>query len=454
MRYNSGSPVDLNSPRRSQIWPPAEPESLDTTNSRMTVKAKSESGKKTKVFTKFWRIVTGHRNYTPSEPDDQHNPEKLEKLDDDMPLAPPPPLSYLVERGSPDMAPTGGRQNSAPSISSTPPKFGYASPGMSPPTAPSSALPSPVSSRPPGPGMDHVEIRFAPNGRFDDAEDIHVDGLPKVIEPTKILQPATSVPDMRQVGVRSTSPPPPLPPLGPHHLQAFATTREKSLPPIPPNEEPASPRPSHRPRTVYTYDPRPLPPGTGPAHDFLPPNAPFRSNDVRRQSFGGLSSRPNLPSQTLYMNGNSATYDPRRSFSPRYDEFGSSRRSLGRIDMMHESLHPLPRSSQPLSKDTKWKSKFGLSSLLGRKNHNKSQDLSHEKSAYLFPTTTDSQDEWCVNYAASNSRLSGLSMAPPGQYNPRISIASRKALEELVSQDSEFVAYRYPSHDQRLDLFR
>lgn len=440
----------MNSPRRSQIWPPTEPEIFDTSTS--TAKVKPESGKKTKAFTKFWRKVTGHKNDTTANPEDQRN---REKVDDDLPLAPPPPLSYLVNRGPPEMALTGGRQNSTPSLSSTPPKFGFASPGMSPPTAPSSALPSPVSSRPPGPGLDAIEIRNPPSGRFDDVEEVQDVDLPRASESTKALHPAVSVPDMRQNGIRSSSPLPPLPSPGSYQLQNInMISREKSLPPIPPGEEPAAPsRAAARPRTVYTYDPRPLPPGTSPAHDFLPPNAPFRSGDARRQSFGGLSSRPKLLSQSVYTDGKSATFAPRRSFSPQYDEFGASRRSLGRIDNLQEPLPLMPRSPAPLSRDTKRKSKFGLSSLLGKKN-NKSQDLSHEKSAFLFPTTPDGQDEWCVNYATSNSRHSGLSMSSPGQFNPRMSVTSRKALEELVSQDSEFVAYRYPSNDQRLDLFR
>ncbi|KXN90614.1 hypothetical protein AN958_03854 [Leucoagaricus sp. SymC.cos] len=443
-RYFSGTPIELNSPRRSRIWPPADPESVDTATSA-TVKGKSDSGKKTKAFTKFWRKVTGHKNDNTSS-DDQRSREKLE---DDTPLAPPPPLSYLVERGSPEMA-VGSRQNSNPSLSSIPPKFGYGPSGMSPPTAPSSALPSPVSLRPPGPGLDGIEIRAAANGRFDDPDDVQDDTLPRITENSKLIHPVVSAPDMRQAGIRSTSPIPPLPSPASHQLQAIPAAREKSLPPIPPNEEPASPRPTDRPRTVYTYDPRPLPPGTGPAHDFLPPNVPFRSVDTRRQSFGGLSSRPNVSSQTIHVNGNMATLDPRKSLNPRYDEFGVSRRSLGRLDDIQAFQPPMPRSPLPLSKDTKRKSKFGLSSLLGKKN-NKSQDLTHEKSAYSFPTTGDGQDEWCVNYTTANSRHSGLSM---GQFNPRMSVASRRGLEELVSQDPDFVAYRYPSNDQRLDLFR
>jgi len=348
------------------------------------------------------------------------------------------------------MATTGGRQNSAPSISSIPPKFGFGSPGMSPMTAPSSPLPSPVSLRPPGQGLDMVEIRHTPGGRFDDTDGPQDHGLVTVVE-AKSLHPVLSVPDMRhQNGPRSSSPRPTIS-YSQQQMQAIDMVfRDKSLPPIPPGEEPAPFSPSDRPRTVYTYDPAPLPPGTGRAHDFLPPNAPFRSGDIRRQSFSGLSS-PNLPSQPIHLNGNSATYDDRRSIGPRYDEFGASRRSLGRIENI-QSAPPMPRLAVPLSKDSKRKSRFGLSSLLGKKN--KSQDFLHdEKSAFLFPTTQEGQDEW-YGYPTSNPRYSGLGVGSPGQFNPRMSVVSRKGLEDLVAQDPEFVAYRYPSHDQRLDLFR
>lgn len=427
-----------------------------------TGKSKSENAKKTKVFTKFWRKMTGQKNDSTFnlDLDDQHT---RDKSDDDTPLAPPPPLSYLVNRRSSDMALTGARQNSSPSIV-TGPKFGYASSGMSPPTAPSSSLPSPVSSRPPGPGLDAIDIKGASNGQFDDAEDIFEDGLAKVPDNAKGIQSTLSVSDLRQLGIRSPSP-------SPHQVQAVVPIhREKSLPPIPPNEEPAISSPGDRPRAVFTYDHRLLPSGTGAAHEFPPPITPFRSVDARRQSFGGVSSKPDLSSQPVYANGNTVSYDSRKAFVPRYDEFGFSKASLGRIDNIPEalpssphSLQPLsphslqpssPHPLQPLSKDNKRKSKFGLSNLLGKKN-NKSQDLSSEKSAYLFPTMPDgSQDEWCVNNDMFNSRSNGLSTAVPGHSNSRMSVVSRRALEDLVSQDSEFVAYRYPSHDQRLDLFR
>lgn len=371
---------------------------------------------------------------------------------DDLPLAPPPPLSYLVDRGSQDVPLTGGRQNSSLSLPSGPAKFGGTSSGMSPPTAPSSILPSPVSSRPPGNSLDAVEIKHAPSNSFDDTEEPqdNVDLL-RTPEYTKHLHPVL---EKRQSGARSPSPQFAFPSASSRSMQAISIlSREKSLPPIP-VEEPANLSAiTDRPRSVYTYDPRPLH-DTHLSNDFLiPPNAPFHSGDMRRQSFGGLSSRPKLLSQPVHDHGKSATFGTHRLFGAQYDEFGSSRRSLNRIDNLQVPSLSMLRSPAPAPKDMKRKSRFGLSSLLGKKN-NKSQDLTQEKAAFLFPTTSDSQDEWLPNYTTSNSRHSALSISPPTQFNPRMSVASRKVVEELVSQDSEFVAYRYPSSDQRLDFYR
>jgi hypothetical protein len=66
----------------------------------------------------------------------------------------------------------------------------------------------------------------------------------------------------------------------------------------------------------------------------------------------------------------------------------------------------------------------------------------------------DAQDDMTTNgYTTSTSRHSALSSNPPNS-GLRMSVTSRKALEELVQQDPDFVAYRYPSSDQRLDLLR
>ncbi|KAL5528130.1 hypothetical protein ACEPAF_7266 [Sanghuangporus sanghuang] len=71
------------------------------------------------------------------------------------------------------------------------------------------------------------------------------------------------------------------------------------------------------------------------------------------------------------------------------------------------------------------------------------------------------------NNSASEGRLS-VAVSPPGpptsesdqhQYGSasgasRMSVASRRAIEEFVDQDPKFVAYRYPSVDQNIALLR
>jgi len=257
------------------------------------------------------------------------------------------------------------------------------------------------------------------------------------------------------------SPSPPLPLPLPNHnsLSANSTnfppppviSREKSLPPLPSGEQPARITPSDqaRPRTVYAYDHRILPPGSSPAHDFLPPQAPFGTTDVRRQSFSGTSSKPNLALQTM-PTSKPVDFDSRRSLGPRYDEFGTSRRSLGRLEHVQE--HP-PRTSSP-PPSTKRKSKFGLSALLGKKDKSEPEPT-QENISHQVPSLGYSpyQDDLTDGYTTSASRHSTFSSVPPNP-NLRMSVTSRKALEELVQQDADFVAYRYPSNDQRLDLLR
>jgi len=67
----------------------------------------------------------------------------------------------------------------------------------------------------------------------------------------------------------------------------------------------------------------------------------------------------------------------------------------------------------------------------------------------------DQDDVATIGYAASASRHSAISASTNAPSpNLRMSVTSRKALEELVQEDPEFVAYRYPSNDQRLDILR
>jgi hypothetical protein len=444
----AASPIDLNTPRRSQIWPPTELDDI----SQSQIYSEGKTKKKKGGLAKIWRIVTGSGKSEAANTRDLL--QKAVGNDDDLPLAPPPPLSYLVDRGPTEILHSGSmRHTSTPSLPSvTSAKIGLSSSGMSPPTAPSSILPSPTSLRPSGPDIEVVDSHNTNNnGNAHDQdykfEQDDVSGKNQNVI-WRSMQPNTQEPDIRsQTKADST-----WPSLNNNGgARAISFSREKSLPPIPPGELPAQVLPSDfRPRTLYTYDPRQLPPSR-PAHDFSPPQAPFRSADVRRQSFGGISSRPNLPIQTM-PNSKPVGLDMRRPFGPHYDEFGISRRSLGKLEHVQEMPNRAP-SPFPL---TKRKSKFTLSSLLGKKQDKQPMQENYGQFPAIGYSLYDTQDDVATNgYAASASRHSAISASTNTQSpNLRMSVTSRKALEELVQQDSEFLAYRYPSNDQRLDLLR
>ncbi|KAF8973288.1 hypothetical protein BDZ97DRAFT_1901048 [Flammula alnicola] len=436
-RYTT-SPIDLNTPRRSQIWPPVELEDVNSSQIAPEEKAKKKKG----GLAKIWRIVTGKH-------DDAHQRDMAQRTggkEDDLPLAPPPSLSYLVNRGPADV---GMRHASTPSLPSVvSPKFG--SPGI--------LLPSPASLRRSG-DIEIVDGRNTivndGNGHIDDQEQKPGQEGSVVRSQSinwKSIHSAKSEMELRPQSIPSL-PSSPFPTSTSNNQspdtvnvlnRLTSLSRDKSLPPLPPGEQPARITPSDlRPRTYYDH--RTLPPGSGPAHDFLPPQAPFRTNDTRRQSFGGTSSRPNLALQTM-PSSRPVEFDSRRSLGPRYDEFGISRRSLGRLEHVQEH----PRANSPLP-STKRKSKFGLSALLGKKTRARTCRPPIPSMGY---SPYDVQDDTTTNgYTTSVSRHSTFSSNAPNP-NLRMSVTSRKALEELVQQDPDFVAYRYPSNDQRLDLLR
>lgn len=441
----SNSPIDLNTPRRSQIWPPTE---LEDANLSQAMNPDEKAKKKKGGLAKIWRIVTGK-----NEGQHKDTTHRTVGHDDDLPLDPPPPLSYLVDR-KPNDYPSVGRHASTPSLpSAASPKF---PPGMSPPTAPSSILPSPASLRPSG-DIEIVDAKSTTinEGLVYDEPERQEDGG-RAQGYWKSMHSLTSEPELRSQSIPSL-------PSSPYHLAQSNSTgngtarppslsRDKSLPPLPTGEVPARVLPSDRPQTFYGLDSRALPPGAGPA-DFLPPQAPFRTDSARRQSFGGTSSRPNLNLQTMPTT-QPVDFDARRSFGPRYDEFGISRRSLGRLDNVQEKS----RATSP-HPSSKRKSKFGLSSLLGKKSEKREPDfVQQENIVHQFPSmgfsSYDVQDDATTNHATSTSRHSAFSSGAAANPNLRMSVTSRKALEDLVQQDPEFVAYRYPSNDQRLDLLR
>lgn len=440
--------TELHIPRRSRIWATSD---IDAAPSTHDTQSDDKPKKKKKPFAKIWRIVTGSGKHDGTI--SQEASQSLERTDDDLPLAPPPPLSYLVDRGPNELRPVSGRHASTPSLPSlTSPKLSIVSPGMSP-FIHSFTLSTLINL-----STDITEAKNT-SGTYDDQDRNHEDTIGKnQSSGARNVHPVTSEPDIRQRVSQNLSIPSPIPSYAsPTTRPSSFLSREKSLPPLP--GEPGN-RPVQngsvtdpRPRTVHTYDPRQLPPGSSPAHDFLPPNAPFRGPDSRRQSFGGMSSRPNLVVQTLpVISKQSGGLDPRAGFGPRYDEFGLSRRSLGRLEYVEEH----PRTLKTPATTPKRKSRFGFSTFLGKKNTPQEPEYANENIGHQFPSMrrsgSDGQDDLTTNgYATSTSRHSALSAGGP---TTRMSVTSRKVLEERVAQDPDFVAYRYPSNDQRLDLLR
>jgi len=462
-----------------------------------------EKRKKKRGLAKFWSIVTGS---TP-RPKSEHNHSKSADFkviggnqvygggtEDDYPLAPPPPLSYLVDRegggnrtrrhsSTPYLPGTAGQQPSQ-SLPQSPTQQGSilqaqrGSNGVSPspPTAPSSSLPSPTSLRmPPAISDAPVLMMVGPSEQEDDPQQQQPMGERN---PIPLSNSGVSSP-------RSISPLPQRP-------HTVVLGRDKNLPPLPPNESsgvgfpPASDIAGvNRPQTMYAAieGPRHIAPtmttvsenlgGISEDQNSFGPQIAFRS-DGRRQSFGGME-RPRVPGpnpydtprgvrqsgslpsgyphpnggnfnayNTYHGNGNGVTGDT-------HGEFGNSRLSLGWWDDMQRSQ--LPQSQARSHRDrmssietngtgtrsktpSKRKSRFGLTSMFGKKKDETSggEDGEADSVGYGVPSSEVHQFQY------NDGRTSGIGAA-------RMSVASRKAIQQLVEQDPEFVAYRYPSND-------
>ncbi|KAG1751533.1 uncharacterized protein EDB91DRAFT_1234870 [Suillus paluster] len=377
----------LSTPRHSQLWPPIDPQEPPAIT--------------------IWKLVRGStdkddpQNHASSR--DSARSQDTERNEDDLPLAPPPPLSYLVDRGQ--------GEHSTPSLPSTSsPRNQFSSSGMSPSTAPSSLLPSPTSSRPSG--MDRDPERKS-SAQIDEKE-CYVMVADESGRP-KLLHPVISEPDIRLKLQQTTFASTNGMTLPRSAKSQVLLSREKSLPPLPGEVKlrPNNPAAESRPQTLYTYDPR---------------QVGQESNDSQ---FSGSTSRPHLGIQTM-------PYDHSKGPGGMYNEFGISRRSLGRLEHIDEN----PQPSTP----SKRRSKFGFASLLGRKSTQ--PEPANGSNSHEFPRLTTSlfegEDSLATSYTSTSRQSAG----------PRMSVTSRKALEERVDQDREFIAYRYPSNDQRLDILR
>ena len=457
-----------------------------------------EKRKKKKGLAKIWSIVTGS---TP-RPKSEHNHSKSADFkatggnqvyrEDDYPLAPPPPLSYLVDRdgggnrtrrhsSTPYLPGTVGQQQSQ-SLLQSPTQQGptlhaqqRGSNGRptSPPTAPSSSLPSPTSLRMP-PAISDVPV-LVMTGPFEQEDDPR-----QPVGERNFIPP----PDSGVSSPRSISPLPQRP-------HTVILGRDKNLPPLPPNESSNAGFPpvsdmagASRPQTMYATleAPRHITPtmttvsenpsGIIENQNSFSPQIAFRS-DGRRQSFGGMEKprvlgpnpydtprsvrqsgslpyaypHPNGGSfnayNTYHGNGNGVTGEA-------YGEFGSSRLSLGWWEDMQRSQPPQSQArshKDRVSVETsgtgtksktpsKRKSRFGLTSMFGKKRDDTSggEDGEADSVIYGVPSSEVHQFQY------SDGRTTGVGAA-------RMSVASKKAIQHLVDQDPEFVAYRYPSND-------
>lgn len=450
-----------------------------------------EKRKKKKGLAKIWSIVTGSSPRAKSE----YSHSKSADLkatggnqvygiaDDDYPLAPPPPLSYLVDRegggsrsrrhsSTPCLPGTIGQQ-SGKSLPRPPSQQGYNGVPTSPPTAPSSALPSPVS------------LRMLP--AINDASVLVMTG-PSEQESDSQLQQLMGERNFIPLSNSGVSYPRSISPL-PQRPHTIVLGRDKNLPPLPPNESPSVGFPSvsditstSRPQTMYATLEGPrnvvsamatvsenLSGMSGDSNLFSPPQVAFR-NDSRRQSFGGMEmprvlgpnpydtprgTRHNAPSSYGYPNGNGGNFNAYNTYhgggavGEAYGEFGSSRQSLGWWDDMQRSQHPQsqPHRGRMSSVETngtgtrsktpsKRKSRFGLASMFGKKKDEMSggEDGEGDSVMYSIPSSEMHQ----LQYSDGRSSSAGAA---------RMSVASKKAVQQFVEQDPEFVAYRYPSND-------
>ncbi|TFY82807.1 hypothetical protein EWM64_g1206 [Hericium alpestre] len=436
-----GSAPSLGGWRHSSVLSPLRPE---------PDKAEEKPKKKRKGLAKIWRLVTGSSSKN-DRTIDQTQTRSLDRVhgdEHDFPLTPPPPLSYLVSRSTGEQGASALRHVSTPSLpSSASPNNALSSVGVSPPTAPSSLVPSPTSSRPMAP--DSMDTRK--NSLPIDYDGEH---FPPVEEesgqtlPVRGVHPYTSEPDIRRSTqsainlAEAPSVPRGYANGGPRPYSVM-TWRDKSLPPLPAEHGirfPVQAQHDARARTLF-YDPSHMPHSEQP---LVAPQAPFRQAEARRQSFGGMGSKPPLQIHTMPSSrpttGASQYVDPGLPVTHHYNEFGIARRSAGPLD---GSKHNQPAQTQ--TTPGKRRSKFGLSSLLGRKSQ------CHDRESTVdVPVTRSSGSE-----ARHEALMNEMGSSGSGHASfPRMSVTSRKNIDQLVDQAPDFVAYRYPSNDQNMNLLR
>ncbi|KAF8504248.1 hypothetical protein BU17DRAFT_58239 [Hysterangium stoloniferum] len=409
--------IGSNAPSLREKWP------HDENKGRHNVKISSPISpkKKKRGIGRLWKIITGSSAKVQETAHITGRPSH-ELEDEDLPLAPPPPLSYLVNRSSVQSERSmnivgSGRHVSMPSLSFSNGGHQPRSNSVRSTVGVSLSSPSDQSSTLPSP----TELRFPHRDSGGDSrEDAHYDEDSDTINRKKSSGLETSpsrpfIANISEPNFHANAAAPASPPV---------SSLDKSLPPLP-LDDPDVPPPNscndrsrdHIPSQII------MPLESYEQRTFSTPNAGYRFEDAaRRQSFNGLTSRSALP------------LGAGRAIIPGvvYNEFGDSRHSLAVFD-------PIPNAAN------KRKSRFGLSSLLGRKEtpskHRRDASITTLPNARSHPRNS----EFLGQTRTSLSEQSSL--------QPMLQV-SRRTLEERVLQESDFLAYRYPSKDERLDLSR
>ncbi|KAG9011205.1 hypothetical protein FRB94_008804 [Tulasnella sp. JGI-2019a] len=362
----------------------------------------TKTKKKTKGLGKLWKMMTGQNKNSVEQPKGKTQKYSVEE-DLSQPLAPPPPISYLVN-GRSDHGPHS-KHRSSPSLST-----GLGSPPRE------------------NGGEDPRGSYSRDDGGFEgDTGDERDDSYR-----SQARRPSGSDPRLQQARVLASSPTP---------MHA-----EKILPALPYDNSMAPQQPI-RPATLYANRNESYSQG-----DLLVPRAPFGAQ-TRRQSFNGMPNGVQNPSWAPpNQNG---FVPPAPPVATRYSEFGASRRSLGPIELSRK----LEDEDATLSKrSTKTGSRFGISAFFApsRKSSQNLPPMLHlgtSSSATLAPTRAHDASHG-RDHSISHSSFSDVgNPRSNGSHNARASVASTKKLA-LIPQEEDFVAYRYPSHSQTLPTYR
>ncbi|KAG8783959.1 hypothetical protein FRC12_019156 [Ceratobasidium sp. 428] len=233
----------------------------------------------------------------------------------------------------------------------------------------------------------------------------------------------------------------------------------KSLPPLPSEAFARGNRPQMdaRPQTLAAYGTRRSDLSMGGYNGMealVAPQPAFRNGEGRRQSFGGLTARPEL-----YAPDGSPLLPPPR-IGARYDEFGGSRRSLGSLDRAGLG----PGKADSLKRGSMGRK---LASFLTGGHKKKTEWDAHMRNGEQYYHSDVPHQTYHNGYSirdqegSSMSELGG-SDPDPALQTPTVGYArstmpgvtgSGKRLDAVPVDD--FVAIRYPSADcQSLDLLR